>query len=201
MTFNPRDHALKLAEENDKYSLKRAINKFLRDKFDIYHYKDLIPFRYWMLYTEKIRPIWSPSHSRIRKAIPRSWMDVSTLIENVNFEFIKSFYEEEYKADTVDWEASSEKHAEFARWLEASYKYITDIRPTLEKQMWDSYPPTRSISDCFSDLKEDNYGRKYYEWIPSNADYSEVNRLEKLIEDTDTKLLTEFIQYRQFFWT
>lgn len=198
--FSPRDHALKLPED-EKLTLMESVHFYIKNKLGIFSYRDLIPFRYWMYYVEKIRPIWDPSHTRIRKAIPRKWMDLSSLIETVNFEFIKSFYEEEYVDGIVDWEGSGERHVEFARWLEAAYQYVTVLRPDLEKQLDDAYPPSRPISECFEESEETFNGKKLFKFIPSNSDYSEVNRIEKLIEDTDTKLLTELIQYRTFFWS
>jgi hypothetical protein len=198
--FDSRNHALKLPEDK-KLTLLDSVNKVIKDNLDIFSYRELVPFRYWMLYVEKIRPIWDPSHTRIRKAIPRKWMDLSSLIETVNFEFIKSFYEEEYIDGIVDWEGSGEKHIEFARWLESAYQYITVLRPDLEKQLDEAYPPTRPIEEWFEESEETYKGEKLFKFIPSNNDYSEVNRIEKLIEDTDTKLLTELIQYRTFFWS
>jgi hypothetical protein len=37
--------------------------------------------------------------------------------------------------------------------------------------------------------------------IPYEVKYKEVNRIEKLIEDTDTEILTEFVKRRNYFWT
>jgi hypothetical protein len=196
-----RNHALKLSSEDNKFSIKKTINNFLRDKFDIYYYKDLIPFRYWMYYTEKIRPIWSPAHTRIRKAVPRKWMDLSSIIKDVNFEIIKSFYEEEYLNGVVDWEQSGPSHIEFSVWLEEAYRYVTEERLMLEKQMDDAYPPSRPIDAWFEETEETFKGKKLYKFKPSNADYSEVNRLEQLIEEKDTEILSTLIKYRGFFWT
>jgi hypothetical protein len=37
--------------------------------------------------------------------------------------------------------------------------------------------------------------------IPYMVKYAEVNRLEKLIDDTDTEVLTEIVKRRHYFWT
>jgi hypothetical protein len=125
----------------------------------------------------------------------------------INFEIIKSFYEDEYSKGIVDWEAD-EHHSEFAKWLESSYKYITIERSALEKQMNAAYPES-NFDDMFGEPKTDQYGNvtrtmksceerygKTYEEI-----YGEVNRLEALIDKMDTEVLTELIKRRSYFWT
>jgi len=48
-------------------------------------------------------------------------------------------------------------------------------------------------------------GEKMYELVddgvPYDVKYAEVNRIEALIDEQDTKLLTEIIAKRDFFWT
>jgi hypothetical protein len=156
-----------------------------------------------MYYWEIILPIFSPSNQRIRKAIPRQYSDISGLIVNVNFEFIKAFYEDEYKADIVDWEAT-EHHSEFAKWLESAYTYITKERPQLEIDLNNAYPPFKSFDDMFKPIV-DKDGKKMFEMaddgIPYEVKYKDVNRIEEEIENKDTEILTELIKRRDYFWT
>lgn len=160
-------------------------------KFEIYWFcKHLIPYSWRDWYYKYVRCVFRPQHSRLRKAIPRTWMDISCLIETVNFEFIKSFYEQEYKADIVDWNYD-EPHRDFANWLESAYAYITKERPELEKQMWAAYPEYGE--NWWSDYKS---GDKSYKEA-----YAEVHRLEDLIRKKDTNVLTELINRRECFWT
>jgi hypothetical protein len=209
MTFEQRNHALSVEYiKGESIKPKSLFEKVMNKIDDVGWSKDwtrALPFSWRMRYYDKIRPIWNDEQKRIRKSIPRTWCDVSHLMVNVNFEMIKKFYEEEYKAGIVDWEASGPGHVEFTQWLEWAYNYITMERPAYEKAQEDAYPPFRPIEEIFGPAKTDEKGRTYYEHIPQKQSYEElygeVNRLEKLIEDTDTKVLTEFVQHRGYFWT
>ena len=198
-SFKARNHALKPLSVFGKVHWRY---KFLGE-FDIW---DVLPYSWRHHWYDKIRPIFKPKNTRLRKVIPRTWVDVSSLIETVNFEFVKKFYEEEYTNGIVDWENSGEHNVEFARWLEETYRYITVHRPRLEKEMDDAYPPLPSFDEW---LKPNEYNEngsiknytvadrgKSYEEL-----YGEVNRIEQLITDRDTEVLTEIVKRRQYFWT
>ena len=130
-----------------------------------------------------------PKNKKYRAAIPNTWADVCVLIEDVNFAFIKGFYEDEYESGWVDWEGSGEPNSKFAKWLEKAYQYVTVERPQLQKDLDAAYPPLTGKR-----LTEINH-------ISYEEEYAEVHRIEKLIQDKDTKILTETIKYRQYFWT
>lgn len=202
-----REDYLREANLNGIQKLNFNIRSWIYDHFDVWDIWDIIPYNWQRFYYDKIKTIFKPFHSRLRKAIPRQWSDLTCLIVDVNFEIIKSFYEDEYSKGIVDWE-SDEYHKKFAKWLESSYKYITIERPDLEKQKDAAYPDinfdgmfcepekdkngnvTRRMKSC-----EERYGKSYEEV------YAEVHRLENLIDKTDTKILTEMIKNRDFFWT
>jgi hypothetical protein len=131
-----------------------------------------IPYQIREFYWTKVKTIWAPKHSRIRKAIPRHWMDLDHVLQDVNFEIIKSFYEDEYKAGIVDWEGTGGDALKFTKWLEESYTYITSYRKVLEKQIDNAYP-----------------------------NYRKVEKLEKEMEDKDTKVLIELVKWRRHMWT
>lgn len=200
--FMAKNHALKDFPENKTLSFK--IRNFICEKFDICDVWDILPYRWNMWYYDTLKPIFKPKNSRLRKAIPRQWRDVSCLIVDVNFEFIKAFYEDEYLDGVVDWN-DTEHHKEFAEWLDKSYLYITKERPELEKEKENSYPKT-SV-DFFNSFEKivDDQGRTLYQMkddgIPYDVKYKEVNRLEKLIEERDTEILTQIIKRREYFWT
>ena len=207
-----RDH--KLREDYLREARLNALQKInfhfrsWTDKhFGVWDIWDILPYHWQRFYYDKIKTIFKPFHTRLRKAIPRQWSDLTGLIVDVNFEIIKSFYEDEYSKGIVDWEAD-EHHSEFAKWLESSYKYITIERSALEKQMNAAYPES-NFDDMFGEPKTDQYGNvtrtmksceerygKTYEEI-----YGEVNRLEALIDKMDTEVLTELIKRRSYFWT
>jgi len=137
----------------------------------------------------KFKCFFNPKNKKYRAAIPNTWVDVCMLIEDVNFAFIKGFYEDEYKSGIVDWEASGDECSKFAKWLEKAYHYVTVERPQLQKDLDAAYPPL-----SLKRLTEVN--RASYE-----KEYAEVHRIETLINKSDTKILTEIIKYRQYFWT
>ena len=202
-----REDYLREAKLTAFQELNFNIRSWTYKHFGVWDIWDILPYRWQRFYYDKIKTIFKPHHSRLRKAIPRQWWDLSGLIVEINFEIIKSFYEDEYSKGIVDWE-SDEHHKAFAQWLEYSYKYITIERPQLEKQKDAAYPEsnfdnlfgepetdksgnvTRTMKSC-----EERYGKPYEEL------YAEVNKLENLIDQTDTKILTELIKNRNYFWT
>jgi hypothetical protein len=201
-TFMAKNHCLKDFPKK-KETLFGKVRSYVFEKYDIWEAWDLFPYSWRMTYYEKIRPIFRPQNQRIRKAIPRTWVDVTELIVDVNFEFIKAFYEDEYKTDIVDWEAT-EHHKEFAEWLEKAYEYVTKIKPQLEIDLQNAYPPFKPIEEMFERIpQEDGTTRMYMkdDGIPYEVKYKEVNRIEEEIKTRDTEVLTELIKRRDYFWT
>ena len=206
--FKARNHVLRcdFADyTNYEKSFYHKFWRFMDDRFGINSRWDVVPYSWRHNYYEKICPIFDPKNSRYRKVIPRTWVDVSTLIENVNFEFVKGFYEGEYLHGHTDWVGTGEHAAEFARWLESAYDYITIERVQLEKDMDNAYPPIQHIDEWFEPAEETADGRKLYKMKDDGKTYEEkygeVNRLEQLIQDKDTEILTQLIKYRHFFWS
>lgn len=198
-SFKARNHTIKEMSFIDKV----CWNYNIFGKLDIFN---ALPYSWRHRWYDTIRPIFKPQNKRIRKVIPKTWTDISSLIENVNFEFVKQFYEEEYVDGVVDWEQSGEHHIEFARWLEETYQYITIERPKLVKDMEDAYPPTLSFDEWLTpnEYRDDGTVKNYtvtdrgktYEEL-----YGKVNRIENLITDKDTEVLVEIVKRRQYFWT
>lgn len=146
-----------------------------RDKvgwFIRYNIISRIPYPIREFYYEKIKTIWKPQHTRIRKAVPRYWWDLDHVLQVVNFEIIKSFYEDEYSAGIVDWEGTGGNALEFTKWLEEAYTYITTYRKVLEKQIDNAYP-----------------------------NYNKLEKLEQEMEDKDTEVLINLVKWRRHMWT
>jgi hypothetical protein len=200
--FIAKNHCLKEFPEKPQ-TLLNNIRGYMLEKYGFWDAWDLFPYSWRMTYYDKVRPILKPQNQRIRKAIPRTWVDVTELVVSVNFEFIKAFYEDEFKADIVDWEAT-EQHSEFAKWLEGAYEYVSKIRPQLEIDLQNAYPPHRSFDEMF-EPKTDENGRRLFQMvddgIPYEVKYKDVNRIEEEIEKRDTEVLTELIKRRYYFWT
>jgi len=197
-SFKARNHSLKPLSVFGKVHWRY---KFLKG-FDIW---DVLPYSWQRNWYDKIKPIFKPQNKRLRKVIPKTWIDISSLIETVNFEFVKKFYEEEYVDGVVDWEQSGEDHVKFARWLEETYRYITVHRPKLEKELDAAYPPLQPIEDMFEESDELYKGKKTFKLKEREGTYEElygeVNRIEQLIVDLDTEVLIEIVKRRQYFWT
>jgi hypothetical protein len=200
--FIARNHCLKDFPKIKK-SLIGKIRSYLFENYGIWDMFDVLPYGWRMYYYDHIKTIFNPNNDRIRKAIPRQYRDISGLVVDVNFEFIKAFYEEEYKADIVDWEAT-EQHSEFAKWLEGAYTYITKEKPQLETDLNNAYPPHKDFSEMFKPYVNKD-GKKMYEFaddgIPYEVKYKDVNRIEEEIEKRDTEVLIELIKRRAYFWT
>jgi hypothetical protein len=197
--FIARNHALL-----DKPRKRSWLRKVLNEKFSIYDIWDVLPRQWRYRYWDTIGPFIEPQNCRFRKVIPRRWSDISSLIETVNFEFVKGFYEDEYLNGTVNWDAFPE-HREFADWLEATYRYITVERPQLEKDLENAYPPSPPIEEWFEPVDDPIKGGRVFKMkddgLTYEEKYGEVNRIEAIIDKKDTEILTEIVKRRQFFWS
>jgi len=164
------------AETKKKY----PIQFFIRDKAsDIrYFFTRKMKDYYWIAYR-----FFKPCHSDIRKAIPSRWVDIHALILDVNVAMLLSF-KKEADESCVDW-TFTEDQKKFKNWLDVAAKWFAADRPIVVKQMEDAYPPLGSKTKD-----------KTYEEL-----YGEVNRLEKLIDDTDSAFLKQMIEYRAYMWT
>ena len=135
---------------------------------------------YWKIYR-----FFNPCHKDIRKAIPREWNDISNLIVDVNFAMILSF-KKEADESCVDWNGTPE-HREFKNWLDSAVHWIKEGKPNCEAQCNALYPP----HPLPPELKDKSYDELY----------GELNKVEKLIDETDANFLKQMIAYRDYFWT
>ena len=127
----------------------------------------------------------SPLYPRFRKAFPRhAYKEISVASVEINFALILDFWYEEVVDGCVDWQAD-EMHSTFYDSLKCCVDYIEKIRPELNALM------DEALTAATDDERE----------LPYEQRYAEYNRLEKMIEDTDTKTLIWFIQHRDSFWS
>ena len=185
--------------------LLKTFRDCIFEKYGIWDVWDLLPYRFRMYYYDRFRPIFFPQHKKVRAAVPRTWADITSMIVDVNFAMIKEFYEDEYLLGIVDWEGSSEGHKKFEEWLKEAYAYAAYKRPSLEAERDNSYPPSKPFNEIFKEKAVLENGKKVYQMIddgvPYEVKYKDVIRLEKEIEENDTKFLKELIDYREYFWT
>lgn len=166
-------------------SERDAVDTFLKYKF---------PFQYCLRENGfklkvKLFNIWdticyavNPRQKWLTKQIPNSWCDKVSLVRDVNFAMIVHFVEGEKCYENTDYENSGGGHPKFAKELMECYLYIKTRRPMLDKMYWESFPD------------DDKYTGDYL------VDYAETNRLEKEIEEQDTKWLTWIVTNRGYLW-
>jgi hypothetical protein len=133
----------------------------------------------------KIQCFFFPKHQEIRKAIPRTWADITSLVVDVNFAMILSF-KKEADESFVNWDGTPQ-HRQFKNWLDSSAHWITVGKPNCESQANTLHP-----SHPLTDLQKS----KSYEEL-----YGELNKMEKLISETDSNILKQMIDYREYMWT
>jgi hypothetical protein len=125
----------------------------------------------------------NPRQKWLTKQVPKSWCDKSHLIKDINFACIVDFIEGEKALNVVNWEASSDQADKFSKELVQCYNWIKQERPALEKQRDNSYPDEETTTGDFF------------------TDYTELNRLEALLDAGDTKWLVWIVTNRDFLWT
>lgn len=169
------------ADTKKRYPIQHAI----REAIESFEYT---LWRKWRTLRYKVKTLFRPENAMIRKAVPKGYSDITSLILDVNFATILQF-KKEADASSVDWSAC-EEHAEFKKWLDSACVWINEGRVNLEKEESQAYPDF-SIVKHMRPSSMDDY----------NALYAEVNRLEALIDQTDENILIQMIKYRNYFWT
>lgn len=157
---------------------------FLSHSNPIYHI--IVRARSWLIraYHSMYR-ILKPCIPRTRKSIPRhKYVEVTEAIRDINFSLILDFWYEEVDGGIVDYTAT-EQHKQFYSWLQASVFWIERARPdALVKLEAELIATNKKDSSCsYTEL------------------YGNYDKLERLIETTDNKILLDLIKYRSFFWT
>ena len=185
----------------------------LKDKIEDIYYPISRTIRDWKY---SISCFFFPRHDTLRKSIPREWRDSDEVFRIMNFTLITEFVEEELNGgndlnDKINWyddkiinfkidninnfnelELNQYKiWRDFYVWLRKAYWYIKSERPKLEFDLDNAYPELGK-----NPLDEINSNNFSYE-----EKYGEVNRIEKLIKDNDTKILKEIVDYRDGLWT
>lgn len=136
------------------------------------------------------RWLFNPPHPLVRRSIPRHWMDLASLIEDINFAIIRQC-KIEMDEGIVNWDAN-EAHREFKEWMERAIDYLDRERPALCDQLGAVYEQHGvDTSDIFKRDRPQEL----------EAAHAEYRRLERVIEDADTTLLKEMVEYRGYFWT
>lgn len=155
----------------------------LQDRYAI-----LCPY-FWRDLKYKISCLFRHRNQWVIDAIPREWRDKDTVFEEVLFAGIINFVEGEKALETIFWKDNHK-----AKIIEI-YNWAKTGRHELEKQINDAYPEIQYF---------DKHGKWNYNSVKSGDYeklYGEVDRLEKLLDDTNTKHLGWLIENRKILWT
>jgi hypothetical protein len=162
---------------------RNAIDTYLKYRFPVQYYlREKLYYKAIIAY-DKLCYALNPRQKWLIKQIPNEWNDKVTLITDINFAMIVHFVDEEKCFESTDYAGSSPAHAQFARELKECYNYIKIRRPILQEKHQNSYPDEENMTGDYS------------------VDYAETHRLEKEIDDQDTKWLTWIVTNRAFLWT
>lgn len=136
-----------------------------------------------------LRSVFFPCHQRIRKQIPRRWNDLDSIFEDVSFEIILSFYEDEM--DIIDWDAT-ERGREFKAWITDAVDYIKVRR----QAMLDSVGDCPDVEgDLLRKVAERSMGDEWYAWSDRQRE------MDRKVMEEDTKILMGLVERRGFFWS
>ncbi len=131
---------------------------------------------------DKTKCFFKPHHKKVRKALPKTWSDTTSLLINVNLAMIEDFHEEAENSH-IDWQYN-EGHKTFYKELKQANKYIKIIRPKLEKRIKSGYDFAAKNRD-----------------LPYEQQYFKVNYIEKLIKAFDEKYIIWAVKNKDYFWT
>lgn len=174
-----------LKKRLDESKSQECVKYTPEEFFEILKNKPITPFyKEWWLrfkwgandFSWNVYRFFKPCNKRIRKVIPKNWIDLDELIRVANFEILLQFYEEEYKDAYVEFDT------EFVLWLEKSYEYIKHGRDNIQNE----------INSEFNIIESMPY---------NNRSYSSIWDLEKKMENMDTDILVNMMKYRGHFWT
>lgn len=184
----------------------------------------------WERQIDKVRYFFNPRQKWLTKAIPKHWSDKDYLIQTCLFTMLIHFVEVENGLESIygpHYEEFSEFYDEeqiaahkkinqerkiIRAEIEAAYNYVKTQRPELEKELSEAYPKPLNGKGWLDDMipVKNDKGEVYAHQVrsveeiygvPYNIAYAEVNRIEALMEKTDTEAMITLVKYRGHLWT
>jgi len=116
------------------------------------------------------------------KVIPKKWADKPELIVMVLYPFIIDFVEGEACFEVLNWDCT-DGHILAAAFYKECYAWAKVGRGQIIKKIDSELDRAHDAMGAFEEK------------------YREHSRLERLLEDTDSKMLGGLIEYRQYMWT
>ncbi len=123
-----------------------------------------------------------PRRPKLKAAIPNTYEDLTTIIPNVLFTAIIEFVEDEQCFKYILWTGCGGKNRAAKRKIKEIYQWAKTGRKELKEEISKSYPAQ---------------GCK----LPYKEAYGKLNKLEKKLENQDTRYLTWIVTNRQLLWT
>lgn len=150
----------------------------------------MIPYKYRQIW-HNIRDWFNPRQRWLTKKIPNHWVDKDTLWEICILEGIKHYVEGERCFEILADNPEDQK--KFLDEVRENYRLITEVLPSLEQGMelaWKEIP--------FRGLDQINKGMSKFEY---DMTYGIVDKFEKEIADTKTKIMWWAVTNREKIWT
>lgn len=146
---------------------------------------------YWEIYS-----IFFPQHKSLRKAIPRTWMDLDDIVDTFLDAVIISFVEEEKGLDQIEMIESYERaNLETIDRDWGSVHNYTEYRKN-------RLPDLKKLSEIYTWVKT---GRKIEQKILDEAyesgDYVRAEREQHAFYEKNTRYYTELVRLRGYLWT
>jgi hypothetical protein len=184
---NKNDCELSIMRPHLKYNIIEQWHS-LQEKYDF-----LCP---WWLEDKRYRLkcFFFPKTKWIRKAVDGRWHDLDYCFSEILFAGIINYVEGEKCFETIMWVTPQEKRHK--KKIEEIYKWAKTGRKELQDKIENAYPPIENPITLPMRYASPEDNKKTYEEL-----YGEVNRLEKLLYDTDTQYLTWLIKCRNSLWT
>jgi hypothetical protein len=149
--------------------------------------KFLCPY-FWADLKYKIKCFFIPKNKWATRVIPREWRDKDYIFEEVLFAGIVDFVENEKCFEVNSWTLTLKMRRNKEK-IEEIYKWAKTGREEIREKIKKAYPKI-SLDEQLQVNK-----KKFSEL------YGEVNRLEELMEETNTKHLKWIVENRNILWS
>jgi len=154
----------------------------------------------------KLRYKLNPRQKWIKKYVTyENFSDKPELIGQFLFGCVQHFMDKDGEDcfSIVDWEATPE-HSKFAKELRECHYYITVERPALETRIDEELTKASDRAGPMEFRDAPEFGQGMREMIPSKYSYEELygemNKLEKKLDELDSKWLTWIVTERNMMW-
>jgi len=155
---------------------------------------------YWSIFRVKDKAYWyvyytfNPQHKSIRKAIPKAWIDLDGIVENVLSAIIISFVEEEKGLDQIQMIMKSlHKDDEYNKNEWGS----VDLFWEYYNAHYKNYLRLQEIYKWVKTGKKEM--QNYLESIDNN--WQEYSKVEQDIHERDSEYLADLVKLRKYLWT